>query len=225
MTITLAKWILRICRGQKIGLYLSDISGAFDKVDRTLLIGKLSQIGWPDTFLDFLNSYLLPREGIVTVENAKSEAMALCDMVSQGTVLGPSLWNAFFADVASAVPVGSQEVNLFADDLSGTNSFAFHVSNDTLLEELADLQQRTHEWGVRNQVTFDPAKEYFGVIHSRFHAGDDFKMLGTKIDCVLTMKACIEAIVTRARPKIRALLRLKDIYCLASMLNQYRAHI
>ena len=59
-----------------------------------------------------LNSYLLPREGYVTVENAVSEVMWLCDMVFQGTVLGPSLWNAFFGDVAVAAPIARQEVQL-----------------------------------------------------------------------------------------------------------------
>ena len=113
-------------------MYLSDISGAFDKVNRCLLSGKLAQLGLPDTFLDFLNNYLLPREGFVTVENAISEVMWLCDMVFQGTVLGPSLWNAFFADVATAVPIGNQMVNLFADDLTATTSCASTVSKEIL---------------------------------------------------------------------------------------------
>ena len=96
VTIYMAKWILLICKGHKIGLYLSDISGAFDKVSRTLILGKLSQLGLPSTFLDFLNSYLLPREGRVRVEGALSDVMLLIDMVFQGTVLGPPLWNSFF---------------------------------------------------------------------------------------------------------------------------------
>ena len=45
-----------------------------------------------------MNSYLLPREGRVRVEGALSDVMLLVDMVFQGTVLGPPLWNAFFAD-------------------------------------------------------------------------------------------------------------------------------
>ena len=104
VTIYVAQWVIMICKGLKIGLYLSDISGAFDKVSRLLLIGKLSQIGLPSTFLDFLNSYLMTREGLVRVEGALSEAMLLSNMVFQGTVLGPSLWNVFFADVAIEVP-------------------------------------------------------------------------------------------------------------------------
>jgi len=225
VTMCLANWVLLICKGFKVGVYLSDISGAFDKVNRCLLLGKLAQLGLPDTFLDFLNNYLLPREGFVTVENAISEVMWLCDMVFQGTVLGPSLWNAFFADVATAVPIGNQIVNLFADDLTATTSCASTVSNDILLDELKDIQHRAHEWGNHNQVTFDPAKEYFKVIHPRQGLGDSFRMLGTQVDCELTMQPCVEKILSKGRPKVRALLRLKDMYSVQSMLTQYKTHI
>ena len=44
-------------------------------------MGKLARLGLPDTFLIFLNSFLLSRERFMTVEGAKSEAMLLCDMV------------------------------------------------------------------------------------------------------------------------------------------------
>ena len=73
-------------------------------VNRCLLISKLSQIGLPSTFLDFLNSYLLTRGGFVRVDGAVSEVMLLSNMVFQDTVLGPCLWNAFFGDVAANVP-------------------------------------------------------------------------------------------------------------------------
>ena len=225
VTILAAKWVILICRGKKIGLYLSDISGAFDKVSRCLLMGKLAQIGLPPRFLDFLNAYLLPREGLVRVEGALSEVMALLDMVFQGTVLGPSLWNAFFADVADYVPCDNQEINLFADDLTVMTHKAQHTSDHLMFDELKEIQCRTHEWGVRNQVEFDPSKEFLKIIHPRRGLGDDFKMLGTLFDVALSMKPCIEYVLGRVRPKIRALLRLKDFYPLSVMLDQYKSHI
>jgi len=225
VTISMAHWVLHICRGNKVGLYLSDISGAFDKVSRTLLVSKLSQLGLPDTFLDFINDYLLPREGKVAVEGALSDVMCLCDMVFQGTVLGPTLWNGFFADVAVHVPTGKQQVNLFADDLTGSTHVPARSSNALLMQELQEMQTRTHEWGARNQVTFDPSKEYFLIIHPKFASGNDFKMLGTLIDPKLSMQPCIEAILQKARPKIRAILRLRHIYSISGLIGQYKTHI
>ena len=63
VTASVARWVLRICQGCKIGIYLADISGAFDKVSRQLLLGKLERLGVASSFLDFLNSYLESREG------------------------------------------------------------------------------------------------------------------------------------------------------------------
>ena len=192
MTLCVAKWILLICQGHKIGLYLSDISGAFDKVSRVLILGKLAQLGLPSTFLDFVNSYLLPREGRVRVEGALSDVMLLVDMVFQGTVLGPSLWNGFFGDVAVEIPVGTQQANLFADDLMVMASAPQASSSALLYATLAEVQNRTHDWGARNQMQFDASKEHFKILHPTLGEGGDFKLLGTLVDCKLSMQACIE---------------------------------
>ena len=116
-------------------------------------------MGYLLLFLDFLNSYLEARDGRVTVEGAVSRAVALSNMVFQGTVLGPCLWNVFFASIAEVVPMATQEVNLFADDLTGYITCPVQVDSEILYEELRDMQTRTHSWGRKNQVTFDPAKK------------------------------------------------------------------
>ena len=189
------------------------------------MIGKLSQLGLPSSFLDFLNNYLLPRDGVVRVEGALSDVIILCDMVFQGTVLGPALWNAFFADVAVEVPSGKQEMNLFADDLTVMTCVAQSVSDHILEDELKHVQSRTHAWGRRNQVEFDPGKEFIKIIHPTLSRGDDFKLLGTLFDCALTMLPCIEKLLAKIRPKVRALLRLRHIYSTAQMIGQYKTHI
>ena len=121
-----------------MGVCVADISGAFDKVSRSLLLGKLAQLGVAPTFLDFLHRYLESRQGFVTVEGALSECMLMTDMVYQGTVLGPTLWAAFFADVATSVPEGDQHAQVFADDLKIDASCPVHVSNDILRENLRE---------------------------------------------------------------------------------------
>jgi len=159
------------------------------------------------------------------VEGALSEAMHLTNMVFQGTVLGPSLWNAFFGDVACHVPIDDQKINLFADDLSVMTSAPQHVSNDILHQELREVQGRTHAWGARNQVEFDASKEYFKIIHPVSGEGDDFKLVGTLIDCHLTMKPCIDQLLGQIRPKAKAIVRLQHLYSVGTLLDQYKAHI
>ena len=89
-------WILGICSGKKIGAFLSDITGAFDRVFKLLLLAKLYAAGVGSTYLNFLDAYLAERQGKVVVQGASSESSVLDDQVFQGTKLGPPLWNVFF---------------------------------------------------------------------------------------------------------------------------------
>ena len=80
------------------------------------------------------------------VGNASSRDFPLDDTVFQGTVLGPPLWNVFFEDVSTAVPIGFVEKK-FADDLSCFKAFDEEVSNEDVHGELPSCQSAVHEWG------------------------------------------------------------------------------
>ena len=134
-------------------------------------MGKLANVGLPDSFLDFLNSFLMSRERVVSVEGAKSIVMELSNMVFQGTVLGPMLWNSFFGDVAVEVPQGQQIMNLFADDLTAETHCPHNIGSATTMAELKEIQIRTHQWGARDQVTYDPRKELLKIIHASASEG------------------------------------------------------
>ena len=84
-------WILALNRRQKVGVYLSDISGAFDKVETKRLLAKLRAAGLNDTFLAFFDDYLASRAALVLVGGESSAELELKNTVFQGTVLGPSL--------------------------------------------------------------------------------------------------------------------------------------
>ena len=117
ITMLMMSWILAVCHCKKIGAFLSDISGAFDRVFKPYLLAKLQGFGVGETFLKFLDAYLSPRVGQVVVQGKRSCNMDLANSVFQGTVNGPPLWNAFFADVAiPAASTGGREA-MFADDL------------------------------------------------------------------------------------------------------------
>ena len=74
---------------------MSDISGAFDKVFSNFLLVKLRQLGVGEVILNFFAEYLKPRRAHVVVSGVKSEEFVIENMVYQGTVLGPLLWNTF----------------------------------------------------------------------------------------------------------------------------------
>ena len=115
VTMLVMSWILFICTGYKVGGYLGDISGAFDRVCTEILLGKLYEHGVGEQYLRFLISYLAPRTGQVIVQGARSEEFDITNSVWQGSVLGPTLWNAFFSDVSKPASSTGGTESKFAD--------------------------------------------------------------------------------------------------------------
>ena len=149
----------------------------------------------------------------------------MTDMVFQGTVLGPCLWNSFFGNIGCSVVEGRQEAQVFADDLKYTSTFPTETSEHIVFNEFKDIQARAHQWGHHHRVTFDPSKESFHIIHPLFDDESVFRLLGTMIDSALTMKPLIDALLAKTRPKSRAILRMKHLYDLNSLFEQFKMHV
>ena len=96
-------WIKALAAGSKIGVYCSDVSGAFDRVSTKRLIAKLRNRKLHARIVKVLASWLRQRSSRVVVGGVYSDEMALHDMVFQGTVKGPMLWNIFFEDARHAI--------------------------------------------------------------------------------------------------------------------------
>ena len=90
---------------------------------------------------------------------------------------------------------------------------------------MASTRTEVHRWGKRNRIVFDAAKEHIIIVHPNTGEGDDFMFLGVLFDVKLTMENAIELILTRIRPKIKALLRSRAFYSVSDMLNKFKTHI
>ena len=99
LALILCTWCFAFHSKTKIGVFCSDIKGAFDRVKTEVLIQKCWHYGVPARAIAFLEVYLAERSAKVVVGGSFSEAFPLKNQVFQGTVLGPKLWNIFFADI------------------------------------------------------------------------------------------------------------------------------
>ena len=88
-------WLLRLEEGFALGLYCSDVSGAFDRVFKPRLCKKLRATGLHPDIVGFLGSWLDDRQAQTIVGGKASRVELLANSVFQGTVLGPPLWNLF----------------------------------------------------------------------------------------------------------------------------------
>ena len=78
------------------------------------------------------------------------------ESVFQGTVLGPPLWNYFYADARFSVRNHGFIETAFADDCNCLTSLDKDVTEEDAILKLSDCQRSLHRWWAANRVTFDP---------------------------------------------------------------------
>ena len=218
-------WISALNGRCKVGLYCSDVSGAFDRVDSSILMQKLRKMKFNPRLVRLFQSWLQPRTGRVLVGGAKSGDMVLENMVYQGTVLGPELWNLFFADAAPSIRAAEYEEIIYADDLNAFRLFPGDTDNEEILQKNGACQEHLHEWGKLNRVSFDPTKESSHVISQCGSVGGNCKLLGIVFDTQLTMHAAVDDLVNECRWKRMSLLRSRAFYSTDKIMCLWKAHI
>ena len=127
-------WIHALNAGCKVGVYCSDVSGAFDRVSSERLLLKLSSLNLDVKLIEVIRSWLRDRSGYVVVAGTKSRRMPLRNMVYQGTVWGPSLWNTFFGDCVCSIDCLGFQVVIYADDCKAFKFFDRAVPDATILD-------------------------------------------------------------------------------------------
>ena len=76
----MCSWLLSFQCRKKVGVFLSDIAGAFDRVDTKKLVAKLNALGVCDAFVELIASYLAPRSAKVIVNCADSAELIFSQM-------------------------------------------------------------------------------------------------------------------------------------------------
>ena len=171
-------WLKGFQEKCRFALYMSDVSGAFDRVSADRLIAKLRARQVPDDLLKVLASWLKARWAEVVVCGKRSLRYCLQNMVFQGTVLGPTLWNVFYGDSKASVNACDYTEIVFADDLNAFRKFSQGETDDELLLDVRKCQTELREWGRANRVLFDASKESMQILSRHRPSGEGFKLLG-----------------------------------------------
>jgi len=95
---------------------LVDFSKAFDVVDHTVLLAKLSQLGLPDRALSWIISFLIHRTQVVKLkyDNVISSSQPINASIVQGSGLGPMLYVVMAKDLKAVSSI--DRLFKYADD-------------------------------------------------------------------------------------------------------------
>jgi len=181
----------------------TDLSKAFDRLDHSILLSKLSKYGFAVSDVALFHSYLSDRTQYVGYGGLKSEEYAVTSGVPQGSVLGPLLFILFFNDIVTELDVGYL---MYADDLKIFSVIKSHEDCKRLQLNL----DRVNDWCVRNNLHLNTKKCYvlsyslktsvidFGyeLDGTLLKRDNTFKDLGITFDTKLSFTAHIENITS-----------------------------
>lgn len=155
-------------RKQNIILVLLDLSAAFDTVDHSLLLRRLSErIGIKGIALDWFSSYLSERKQRVLIDDQFSEMFTVQYGVPQGSVLGPILFMLYLLPLRDLLRAQSVDYHLYADDTQ-LYLTADPASPQPSFQKAVEALTRISEWMGNNYLKLNEKKTEILLISSRF---------------------------------------------------------
>jgi hypothetical protein len=149
-------------------LILLDLSAAFDTVDHSILIHRLSSyFGITGSSLDLITSFLSDRTQSVVIGSHSSDPRSIAYGVPQGSVLGPLLFSLYTTPVSHFLQNSCLSHHLYADDTQLYISFSADNSNEAFTTLSATLED-VHLWLGRNKLCLNPSKTEFLLIGNKY---------------------------------------------------------
>ena len=137
-------------------LALLDLSSAFDTIDHTILIHRLTYIGITGTAHKWLSSFITNRTSSVLVHSTRSSSRLVTHGVSQGSVLGPILFNIYIIPLLHLISNSPVSFHTYADDIQ------LYVKCTENVNFAPDIFSSTittiHNWLTINSLVFNPIK-------------------------------------------------------------------
>lgn len=211
-------------------IYL-DFTKAFDRVNHSILLQKLSNYGLSNWILRWLESYLKDRVQAVMFKNVSSSSIAVYSGVPQGSHLGPLLFLLYINDIEKVVQ--SSKILLFADDAKLYKSYK-DPSHSSLLQ--ADLN-RLGLWCIKNDMELNikkcktltisrrvtPEVQTYLINSIPVDRVETFFDLGVYIDVKVNFNKHLDYIISKAMSRLGFIRRwskefydpyvIKSLYC------------
>ncbi|MCG7875530.1 MAG: reverse transcriptase family protein [Candidatus Thiodiazotropha endolucinida] len=226
------QWMSCIDKGDLVGALFIDFRKAFDVVDHSILIKKLSLYKMSETSLQWFRSYLTDRKQAVKHGKGQSNLTEIKAGVPQGSILGPTLFLLFINDLPLFTNFCFSD--FYADDATLHTHSKSPVIMESNLQTDADAAKI---WGKQNKMHINFIKTtcmFMGSKHKlnettqmslnidghRITNVSQQKLLGLLIDDKLTWTPQIDSICSALSSKI-SLLRQLSTYVSTDVLKLF----
>ena len=215
-----------------IGIFL-DLSKAFDSVNHSYLLQKLSFYGIRGISLNWFENYLNNRKQFVIIDQQSSDLCNVVTGIPQGSILGPPLFLLFINDLHYA----SSKLSfiLFADD---TNMFLSGKSVQQLNRDSKTELEKVSCWFYANKLKVNMTKTNYMVFKGRninfdvdelhVQLNDEYlsrvcstKFLGIYVDEGLNWKPRVNHIASKISSAIGILYVVHKLFPLPILCNLY----
>ena len=233
-------WLSALNQRQMVGTVFLDLSKAFDLVNHTILMKKLSVYNVGKNALLLLRSYLTGRSQCVQLNGSFSHVKPVSCGVPQGSILGPLLFCIFINDLPLCISSTLVQCDMFADDDT------LHATGDNVQEIQQELQlslSDVSDWCSNNLMVLNPSKSKSMLIATRqkhqrnlpaldltidsksVKQVSEHRLLGVTVDDQLKWQIHIENMCKKIAKNIYLLSKLKDIVSYQAKRMFFFAHI
>jgi hypothetical protein len=135
--------------GKQVDVIYTDFSKAFDRVQHSILLRKLENIGIHSSLLAWIKSYLTGRSQYVKLGDNRSRTFGVKSGVPQGSHLGPLLFLLFIDDIRATFV--KCQCLMYADDLK----IYTVISSFSDVAELQHDLDRLSDWCATNMLSLN----------------------------------------------------------------------